>query len=260
MSAENGIIVIQYYVCRSVRCWECMSAVYLSKVDSIKKSTHVAEQILALIDAGSLKVGDRLPPEQVICEEVGVSRTAVREALSALELAGVLERRPGDGTYVKFVVPLALARATALDTLEEGQGAYEAIEARLVVEPGIAEMAAERMTDDDIARIRHSFHAMEDAVRLRDVEGYLRHDYDFHEAIAKACRNHVLLNTAQQYLAFMKRKIWSYMKVKCFSREGHLEESLDIHRRLLQALELRDRESVRDLMIRHFDHIIDGLK
>ncbi len=232
----------------------------LIKVDSIKKSTHVAEQILGLIENGALKVGDRLPPEQVICEEAGVSRTAVREALSALELAGVVERRPGDGTYVRFVAPLALARATAIDTLEEGQGAYEAIEARLVVEPGIAEIAAERLTDQDVERMRASLRAMETSVLSGDVEGYLRYDYDFHEAIARACRNHILSNTTQQYLAFMKRRLWAYMKAKCFSRKGHLEESMEIHRRLLGALITRDRVGARHLMVRHFDHIFEGLR
>ncbi|MGE5484536.1 MAG: FadR/GntR family transcriptional regulator [Ignavibacteriales bacterium] len=232
----------------------------LTRVDFVKKSTHVAEQILCLIENGSLKLGDRLPPEQTICEEVGVSRTSVREALSALELAGVLERRAGDGTYVRFAAPLALARAAALDTLEEGQGAYEAIEARMVVEPGIAQMAAERLGSSDIDKMETALRSMESAVRLGDVEAYLQSDYDFHDAIARACRNHVLTNTAQQYLAFMRGKLWSYMKTKCFCREGHLDESFDIHRRLLDALRERDGSQVKDLMIRHFDHIFEGLK
>ncbi|NPV71041.1 MAG: FadR family transcriptional regulator [Firmicutes bacterium] len=232
----------------------------LTRVDFTKKSTHVAEQLLAQIENGGLRVGDRLPSEQVICEEVGVSRTAVREALSALELAGVLERRPGDGTYVRFAAPLAFARAAAMGTLEEGQGAYDAVEARLVVEPGLAEMAAERFTYDDVVKMKSALAGMETAVQVGDVEGYLQSDYDFHEAIARACKNHVLLNTAQQYLAFMKRGLWGYMKAKCFSREGHLEESLDIHRRLLDALSNRDGAAVRQIMVRHFDHIFEGLK
>lgn len=237
-----------------------MGALLLSKVESTKKSTHVAEQLLALIESGVLKVGDRLPPEQAICEETGVSRTAVREALSALEIAGIVERRPGDGTYVRFAVPLSLARSKVLDALEEGQGAYEAVEARQIVEPGIAEIAARRMSDADLAALERAFQGMEAAASSRDIELYLRFDYDFHDVVARACGNHVLLNTVEQYLAFMKRRVWGYIKTNCFSREGHLEESLEIHRRLLIAFRNRDSEAARVLMVRHFDHIFESLR
>ncbi|MDR7465382.1 MAG: GntR family transcriptional regulator, partial [Armatimonadota bacterium] len=74
-----------------------------------KKSTHVAEQILQAIMSGQYRVGDRLPPERVLAEEMGVSRPSVREALSALQIVGVVASRVGDGTYVRSAVDTAEA-------------------------------------------------------------------------------------------------------------------------------------------------------
>ena len=73
----------------------------LEKLESKKKSVYVVEQLLDAIDKGVYSLGDKLPSEQVIVEQTGVSRPSVREALGALRLVGVLETRMGDGTYVK---------------------------------------------------------------------------------------------------------------------------------------------------------------
>ena len=64
------------------------------------KGAIIAEQILEQIKSGEYQAGSKLPPERVIAEQMGVSRPSVREAVSALHIVGVLESRPGDGTYI----------------------------------------------------------------------------------------------------------------------------------------------------------------
>ncbi|EKD34792.1 MAG: hypothetical protein ACD_75C02183G0001, partial [uncultured bacterium] len=65
-----------------------------------KKSSFIADQILRMINSGLYKAGSRLPSERTITEQMGVSRPSLREAISALQIVGILESRPGDGTYV----------------------------------------------------------------------------------------------------------------------------------------------------------------
>lgn len=72
----------------------------LGVVGGIKKSVSVAEWLIAAIREGEYEVGDKLPLERALAEELGVSRTVVREALSSLQVAGFIEPRVGDGTYV----------------------------------------------------------------------------------------------------------------------------------------------------------------
>jgi DNA-binding FadR family transcriptional regulator len=66
-----------------------------------KRSSIIAEQIVNKIRSGEYPQGSRLPPERAIAEQMGVGRPSVREAISALQIAGLLESRPGDGTYVQ---------------------------------------------------------------------------------------------------------------------------------------------------------------
>ncbi|MBI3998745.1 MAG: FadR family transcriptional regulator, partial [Armatimonadetes bacterium] len=86
------------------------------RIATKRKSALVAEQLIEAIRSNVYRVGSRLPPERVIAEQMGVSRPSVREALSALQLAGVLESRPGDGTYV---VELPDRREAVVSLLEE---------------------------------------------------------------------------------------------------------------------------------------------
>ncbi len=75
------------------------------------KSSIIADQILQMIRCGELNAGEKLPPERIIAEQLGVSRPSVREAISALQIVGILETRPGDGTYV--------TRSSAMDELTQ---------------------------------------------------------------------------------------------------------------------------------------------
>jgi GntR family transcriptional repressor for pyruvate dehydrogenase complex len=114
------------------------------KIATKRKSVRVAEQITEAIRKNVYNTGDRLPPERLIAEQMGVSRPSVREALSALQIAGVLESRAGDGTYV---VSRADRQDAGILLLEEEESPVEALEARRVIERAIAQAAARDRAD-----------------------------------------------------------------------------------------------------------------
>src|SRR5206468_8120079 len=107
-------------------------------------------QVKQLIAEGRFKSGDRLPPERELAEKFVVSRTSVREALRALESLGLIDIRPGEGTFVREVSIDALVGPLALLMTTQREAIGELFEARRVLEPALAALAASRGTPDEV--------------------------------------------------------------------------------------------------------------
>src|SRR3954451_19952488 len=114
---------------------------------------QIASRLIALISERQLKAGDRLPPERELAALMGVSRSSLREALRALAMLGVMEMRQGDGTYLTSLEPDALMRPVGLVLALSDGGLHELFEARKIVEPGLAALAAQRITHDAAAEL-----------------------------------------------------------------------------------------------------------
>ena len=103
---------------------------------------QIASRLIALITERQLKAGDRLPPERELAATMGVSRSSLREALRALAMLGVADMRHGDGTYLTNLQPDSLMRSVGLVLAMSDSGLEELFEARKLVEPGLAKLAA----------------------------------------------------------------------------------------------------------------------
>jgi DNA-binding FadR family transcriptional regulator len=150
-------------------------------------SAQVTEQVLVLITSGQWPVGTRIPPEHTLVGSLGVSRNTVREALRSLVHAGMLEARPGDGTYVRapneLEAPLVRRARRALE---------EAVEVRALLEQQVARLAAERRTEADIRRLRALLERQRAASDAEDRAAYAKADAELHRAVAAAARNEFL--------------------------------------------------------------------
>ncbi len=150
---------------------------------------NLAEQVMARLSAdirgGRLAPGTRLPTEQMLTAELGVSRTVVREAVAALRADGLVVTRRGSGAYVadpsagpfRLVPPRAASLSDILNVME----------LRLAVEVQAAGLAAERASRRQLASIRAAWRAIDDA--LQRGEGAVAQDFAFHRAIAEATGN-----------------------------------------------------------------------
>src|SRR5262249_12450769 len=118
------------------------------------KSTRIYEEIVRqvkqLITDGKLKSGDRLPPERDLAEKFMVSRTSVREALRALQSRGLVGIRAGEGALIRDISVDALIEPLALVILPHREAVGELFEARRLLEPAIAALAARRATRDEL--------------------------------------------------------------------------------------------------------------
>jgi DNA-binding FadR family transcriptional regulator len=105
-----------------------------------KKSMLAAEWILEQIRSQIYPEGTKLPSERDIAQTLGMSRPPIREALSALQIARIVEIRPGDGTYVKSAVPANEMVSDTMSVLEESESPFEVMQARRVLEEGIVKI------------------------------------------------------------------------------------------------------------------------
>lgn len=162
----------------------------LTPVQVGRASDQVLAQMEALISSGEWAVGSKIPAEPELVAALGVGRNTVREAVRALEHAGLLAPRRGDGTYVRAGTDLG----AALLRRAERAGVLEVLEVRASLERDAAASAALRRTDADIAAIRTTVAARRAAVRSGDRAVFVAADLAFHRVVIAATGNRVLID------------------------------------------------------------------
>lgn len=230
------------------------------RIEHKKRSVYAVEQIIKVIQDGLYKVGDKLPPERVIAEKTGVSRSSVREAFSALKIVGIVESRAGDGTYVKGSPENANGESHILSVLKENESPSDVLETRRVFEDSIIEFAVDRATDVDIAGIESVLKRMGELADIEDYRRYLEAHRDFHLAIARATRNPVIERVICLLLDLMRQQLWQEVEEDYYlpKDEQHIKESLEKHHQIYAAIKDKDAKLAREKMREHLDILLNG--
>jgi len=209
---------------------------------------QIAARLIDLITERQLKAGDRLPPERELAASMGVSRSSLREALRALAMLGVAEMRQGDGTYLTNLQPGSLMRSVGLVLAMSDSGLEELFEARKLVEPGLAKLAAERISDEDAAELAHCAAGTHEV--LQDPEAFMWADIELHAKIARAACNAVLERLLESIAG---------MGIASRRRTGRLqpvrEQSAHDHREIAAAIAAHDAEAAYTAMLRHLENV-----
>ena len=151
---------------------------------------QVISQLRAQIDSGEWGVGDRIPTESELSDQLEVGRNTVREAVRALAHAGLLEIRQGAGTFVRASSELggALRRRLERSRLREN------LEVRRALEVEAARLAALRHSEEDMAGIDRAMALREEAWRERDMGAFVEADFSFHRSVVNATHNTLLID------------------------------------------------------------------
>jgi DNA-binding FadR family transcriptional regulator len=219
-----------------------------NKVQTKKVYMKIVEQIRDLVREGRLKPGDKLPPEQVLAEKFGTSRPSVREALSALEMLGIIESRGGRGNFIKETPRSPLYEQEVVE-LEEEESPFEVLEARKAVETEIADLAAKKATQEDIDAIYKSLHQMEEAVN--NIPEMMAFDREFHLSIARAAHNNLLFSMMTYLSNLLKEKLWVKMKEKTWNLPGYPQKYLKDHTEIFNAIKNKDGKDARKRVHHH---------
>lgn len=217
-------------------------------------SQQVMNHILNLVERGELHPGDHLPPEREFAASLGISRVPLREAVSALCVIGVLDKRQGSGTTVAHFSPETLGRILRTYTMLDNTLSGNLFEARMAVEATAARLAARNATQSDVEALARHIEEMEDAIpayvrgekRLADM---LALDDRFHLQCAAASHN-------QFYIQFVNivhtagTDLGLYEAVYGSDREKYYESAAD-HRKVLDAIAAKDGRGAEEAMEAH---------
>ncbi len=206
-----------------------------------------------LIRERELHPGDKLPPERELAATMQVSRPSLREALRALAIMNVIEIRQGDGTYVTSLEPNLLMSHLDFVFALNDIAFLELFEARRILEPGLVEMAAKRITDEEIAQLEECVARSMEIVD--DHEAFALADLEMHELIAKSAGNSIL----QRCMAGVSQ-LGKVSRRRTVSLPGVTHRSVQDHLTIVRALKARDPVMARQAMLDHLRHVEDELK
>ena len=206
--------------------------------------SEVVKQLVALLTAGELTPGSRLPPERQLAERLGVGRSAVREALAALEILGIVTVRPGSGTYLRDTTSELLPTTLSWGLMLNAARTRELIEVRGGLEVQAAAYAAERATDVDVEKLRGYIETM--AASLEDLDAFLQADIRFHLQIALSADNVVLKDLLQSTRSLLR--LWVE---RGLSERDQAEAAYREHLAVFEAIEAHDPESALQAMRDH---------
>ena len=220
----------------------------LAPIKSTRIYEEIVRQVKAMIAEGRLKAGDRLPPERDLAEKFVVSRTSVREALRALESLGLVEIRPGEGTFVRQVSIDALVEPLALLMVSQREGIGELFEARRLLEPSLAALAATRATPEEIQEMERILE--EQAKEIGAGRTGLAQDAQFHSAIGAAAHNRAITRIAHAIMDLLTQS-----REESLNTPGRPTRSHEDHRRVLAAISRRDADGARKAMQDHIEAV-----
>jgi GntR family transcriptional regulator, transcriptional repressor for pyruvate dehydrogenase complex len=191
------------------------------------------DKIKAMIVSGELRPGDRLPREADLAQRLGLSRNSLREAVRALALIRVLDVRQGDGTYVTSLEPgLLLDALTFVVDFHRDDTVLQFLEVRRILEPAATAMAAQRMTEEQIARLGEVVTALGDDP---SVEALVANDLEFHRLIAAGAGNPVLDTLIDSLSGPTTRaRVW-----RGLTQEGAVASTREQHQHIFDAIAAR---------------------
>jgi GntR family transcriptional repressor for pyruvate dehydrogenase complex len=205
---------------------------------------RVVDHVRRLIEKGDLRPGDRLPGERDLAVELGLSRPSVRSGLEALEAMGVVVSRRGAGTFIADGPPDLGREPLRLLASLHGFSMTEMFGARMVLEVGVAHLAAVNAKAEHLASMAEEVTEM--FASLEDPAAFLKHDVRFHRAIAAGCGNRVLAALVEMVAAQFYE-----IRKETIRHARDLRESAEMHRRIYRAIRAHEPAGARESMAEH---------
>lgn len=219
---------------------------------------EVSQELTQRIKNGQLKPGDRLPTESELIEQMQVSRTVIREAISHLQAHGLIETRHGIGSFV-LEAPSLLTFHIAPESLETLHDIIDVLELRQSLESAAAGMAALRRTDADLEVMQQALHDFKQALSKRENTADI--DFQFHLAIAKSTKNKYFT----KFMSYLGQAVIPRTRIKIQNNspemiENYLSRVHEEHQNIFQAIQSQNPLLASSAMQIHLSNSIQRLK
>ncbi|MGH2532768.1 MAG: FadR/GntR family transcriptional regulator [Thermomicrobiales bacterium] len=226
---------------------ETVDASLFTSVRRARLWSSAVEQIRALIDDGRLPIGTRLPGERELCQQLGISRVSLREAIRVLESTGHLEVRPGRGTFVRD--PSEPARGPLAAWLRDHNDHIRKLfELRELVEPGLAALAARRGDRATDEALQETVDEMATSAARGDLIRVVAADAEFHHILAHSTGNSIVDGLMRQLIHVIGEERRASLLIP-----GQVERAMAGHSAILDAVARRDPAAAAEAMRRHLE-------
>lgn len=208
---------------------------------------EVSEQIIRLIQEGTFPLGKKLPGENSLSESFNVSRNSIRESLKALQLTGILTSKPGKGTYVSEQALRNIHNMELMSIIENESTLIELMETRLIIEPQLAYLAAQRATKEDIQKLEDVIKKSQIALDEKNYSFDI--GMEFHMLILEISQNRILgdfMKSITDHLIAQRGKLMLQ-----HLSEYIIKVEMGEHEKMLEFIKKGDAEKVKDYMHKH---------
>ncbi|WP_434511937.1 FadR/GntR family transcriptional regulator [Desulfitobacterium sp. AusDCA] len=224
----------------------------LKPIKTRKIYEEIVEQIRDLVTSKNLKPGDRLPSERDLAARLHVSRASVREALSALEMLGLLEIRSGEGTYIRQIDIESVITPLAWLLYMEKDSDLELLEVRKIFEAQAAALASERSNPEDLQEMGSALRRMYSDLQTGRLGEEA--DHQFHFAVARATHNSIFIRLMNAISDTMHHTLKT-SRIKLYEEKGMPEQLYNEHEGIFEAIQQRDIQHAKERMLAHLEGV-----
>ena len=218
----------------------------MKAIQRMSITDSVVADIKEMIMSGEYKIGEKLPTEMKLCDQMGVSRTCVREAIRVLQAIGYVEIRPGKGAFVANYQKSTDNSSLWYDV--EGVKFYDFMEVRMAIETLSVRLAVERATDKQIRELREIHTSFVEATEKRDMLKMIMLDELFHTKIITFTNTQLLININKQLLERFR-----IYRGDSFTNKMVYKNAVEPHERILLCFEMRNPSSAVEEMRKHLN-------
>jgi GntR family transcriptional regulator, transcriptional repressor for pyruvate dehydrogenase complex len=215
----------------------------------------VVDRLRDLLEQGVLRPGSKLPIETEMSRLLGISRPSLRQAYKALSMLGILRAVPGEGTYISESTSKILSMPLTFLMLMRRISLDEIFEFRMTLEANLALLATERASGAEVQAMTFQIERMAGNLEDRKKDQYLASEYEFHNCIARAAHNNLLL----EIISIVSGLLWETRKA-LVNMVPDRRKDLAEHGAILAAISARNPEAAADAMRRHLRSALELAK
>lgn len=216
-----------------------------TKVNEELLAEQIEDQIYDMIVSENYQTGDKIPSENKLSVRFNVGRSTIREAIKILVSRNVLTTVRGSGTYVKNIIPSDMDPLNLRELEDRLPLAMDLVELRMMLEPGVAELAAIHATDAQVQKLEEICNRVE--YKILHNQNYINDDIELHTAIAKCSRNKVM----EQLIYIIETAVMMFVNV---THKKLTRETIETHRAVVNAIKVHDTIGARSAMAMHMTY------
>lgn len=226
----------------------------ISPINMKRIYQSIIEQLIELIKKGKLNVGQKLPSERVLAEMLNVSRASLREALSAMEIIGLVEVRPGDGSFITDLNIAPFINTIAPLFLKDSSMEEDLLQFRKMIECEAVKLAANIANAEKCKLMEEPLEMMRKAIERNDVSLGAEADIQFHKALF-ALSGNVILTKASEYIGFIFEASVKFNREKILVDTRNTEKLYQQHRQIYEAVLSGNAAMASSIMGSHLDFV-----